>query len=120
MPCRKKLKKRKLGRSGLEVSELGLGCMGMSEFYGPTSEKESISAIDRAFDLGVNFYDTADVYGSGRNEELLGLALGDRRQQAVIATKFGTMRAANGVFCGINGRPEYVKTCCEASLRRLG
>jgi aryl-alcohol dehydrogenase-like predicted oxidoreductase len=111
---------RLLGRTGLRVSALGLGCMGMSEFYGSTDEVESIATICRALDQGVNFLDTADVYGQGRNEELVGRALQCRREQAVLATKFGNVRSADGKFVGVNGRPEYVNECCEASLRRLG
>jgi aryl-alcohol dehydrogenase-like predicted oxidoreductase len=109
-----------LGRTGLRVSALGLGCMGMSEFYGSTDEAESIATIHRALDQGVNFLDTADVYGQGRNEELVGRALQGRRDQAVLATKFGNVRSSDGKFVGVNGRPEYVNECCEASLRRLG
>ena len=104
----------------LEVSALGLGCMGMSEFYGDTDEAASIAVIHRALDLGVNFLDTADMYGCGRNEELVGRAIADRRGQVVLATKFGNVRGSNGEFLGVNGRPEYVREACEASLRRLG
>ena len=110
---------KKLGHSPLTVSALGLGCMGMSEFYGPQQEEESIATIHRALDLGINFLDTADVYGRGGNEELVGLALRGRRDQVVLATKFGNMRDAEGRFTGINGRPEYVRQACESSLRRL-
>ncbi len=112
--------KRKLGAAGLEVSELGLGCMGMSEFYGATDDRESTATINRAFDLGITFFDTADMYGVGRNEELLGKALRDRRNSVVLATKFGNVRGEKGEFLGVNGRPEYVKSACDASLRRLG
>ncbi len=108
-----------LGHSPLKISALGLGCMGMSEFYGPQQEDESISTIHRALDLGVNFLDTADVYGRGSNEQLVGLALRGRRDRVVVATKFGNMRDAEGRFLGINGRPDYVRQACEASLRRL-
>ena len=110
---------KKLGHSPLTVSAMGLGCMGMSEFYGPQQEEESISTIHRALDLGINFLDTADVYGRGDNEELVGLALRGRRDRVVLATKFGNMRDAEGRFTGINGRPEYVRQACELSLRRL-
>jgi len=111
---------RSLGRSGLRVSALGLGCMGMSEFYGSADETESIAVIHRAIDLGITFFDTADVYGSGHNEELLGRALRAHRNEVIIATKFGNVRDASGAFVGVNGRPEYVRAACEASLRRLG
>ena len=114
------MEKRKLGRDGLEVSALGLGCMGMSEFYGVGDEGESIAVIQRAIDLGITFFDTADMYGTGRNEELVGRALRNRRDQVVIATKFGNVRGNNGEFKGISGKPEYVRSACEASLRRLG
>lgn len=109
----------KLGHSSVKVSVLGLGCMGMSEYYGAPSEEESLATLHRAIDLGVNFLDTADVYGRGANEELVGRALKGRRDQVVLATKFGNMRDEEGRFTGINGRPEYVRRACEASLRRL-
>jgi aryl-alcohol dehydrogenase-like predicted oxidoreductase len=112
------MQRRKLGR--LSVSAIGLGCMGMSEFYGPRDEAESVATIHRALDLGIDFFDTADMYGVGRNEELLGRALAGRRDRAVVATKFGNERRADGSWVGVNGKPEYVKRCCEASLRRLG
>ena len=109
---------RRLG--GLDVSALGLGCMGMSEFYGETDEAESIRTIHRALELGVTLLDTADMYGVGENERLVGRAIADRRERAVVATKFGNVRDPDGTFRGLNGRPEYVKQACEASLRRLG
>ena len=109
----------KLGHSPLTISALGLGCMGMSEFYTSESEAESVATIHRALDLGVNFLDTADVYGRGDNEELVGRAIKGRRDQVVLATKFGQVRDEEGRFTGVNGRPEYVRKACEASLRRL-
>src|SRR4051812_44645932 len=112
--------RRTLGKSGLQVSALGLGCMGMSEFYGAADEAESIAVIHRALDLGADFLDTADMYGPFKNEELVGRAIQGRRDQVVLATKFGNERAADGSFKGINGTPAYVKSACEASLKRLG
>ena len=111
---------RKLGHSSLSLSALGLGCMGMSEFYGARDDQESIGVIHRALDLEVNFLDTADAYGNGRNEVLVGKALQGRREQVVLATKFANVRDAAGNFIAINGRPEYVRQACDASLRRLG
>src|SRR3954466_2740869 len=112
------MQQRRLGP--LAVSALGLGCMGMSDFYGGRDEAEAIATIHRALDLGITFLDTADMYGMGRNEELVGRAVRDRRDQVVLATKFGNVRAPDGAFLGVNGRPDYVRHACEASLKRLG
>lgn len=115
------MKMRHLGRNGLVVSAMGLGCMGMSEFYGPGDDRESIATIHRALALGVNFLDTADVYGPFTNEELVGRAIRDRRSQVVLATKFGIVRKSDDpAFRDVNGRPDYVRSSCEGSLRRLG
>lgn len=114
------MKTRKLGNQGLEVSELGLGCMGMSEFYTGWDEQESIATIHHALDLGLNFIDTADMYGPFTNEQLVGKAIKDRRDQVILATKFGNIRSAEGGFLGISGKPEYVRQCCDDSLQRLG
>src|SRR5512140_3299478 len=113
------MQQRTLG-SGLEVSAIGLGCMGMSDFYGGRDESEAIATIHRALDLGVTLLDTADIYGVGANEELVGRAIRDRRDRVVLATKFGNLRDKDGTFRGINGRPEYVRSACDASLQRLG
>jgi aryl-alcohol dehydrogenase-like predicted oxidoreductase len=111
---------RALGSTGPQVSALGLGCMGMSEFYGPTDEREAIVTIHRALDLGITLLDTADVYGPHTNEELVGRVVKDRRDQAIIATKFGIVRTADPSYRAINGKPEYVRASCDASLHRLG
>jgi aryl-alcohol dehydrogenase-like predicted oxidoreductase len=111
---------RALGSQGLTVSALGLGCMGMSEFYSGRDDNDAVSTIHRALDLGVTFLDTADMYGPFKNEELVGRAIRERRDQVVIATKFGSVRSPDGGFLGISGRPEYVRSACEGSLQRLG
>lgn len=114
------MESRTLGTQGLVVSAQGLGCMGMSEFYAGRDDEESVATIHRALDLGVTFLDTADMYGPRTNEVLVGKAIRGRRSEAVLATKFGNMRGADGAFLGVNGRPEYVRSCCEGSLARLG
>jgi aryl-alcohol dehydrogenase-like predicted oxidoreductase len=114
------VQQRTLGKQGLTVSELGLGCMGMSEFYGTTDEGEAIATIHRALELGITFLDTADMYGPFTNEKLVGRAIAGRRDEVVLATKFGNVRGENGEFLGINGSPEYVRSACDASLERLG
>ena len=111
--------KRRLGTNGPTVSAIGLGCMGMSEFYVGGSEAESVATIHHALDRGVTFLDTADMYGWGSNEELVGRAISDRRDQVFLATKFGNVRGPSGEFLGVRGDPDYVRSACEASLRRL-
>src|SRR3984957_11675563 len=112
------MKQRKLG--DLEVSTIGLGCMGMSDFYGRRDENEALKTIAYALDNGVNFLDTADMYGPFTNEKLVGKAIKDRRKDVVLATKFGNQRSPEGQFLGVNGRPEYVRKACEDSRKRLG
>lgn len=114
------MKTRKLGSTGPVISAIGLGCMGMSEFYGAQDDTESIKTIHYALDIGINFLDTADMYGVGKNEELVGKAIKDRRDEVFLATKFGNVRGSKGEFLGVSGKPEYVKSACDASLKRLG
>jgi aryl-alcohol dehydrogenase-like predicted oxidoreductase len=114
------MNQRKLGSQGLVVSEIGLGCMGMSEFYGPRNDKESVRVIHRAIELGCYFLDTSDAYGPWHNEELVGKAIRDRRDKVFLATKFGNVRSAKGEWLGVNGKRDYVRQACEASLKRLG
>ena len=112
--------RRTLGPQGLEVSAIGLGCMGMSDFYGPSDEATNLRVLNAALDIGINFLDTADMYGVGANERLLAKVLKTRREEVVLATKFGSVRSPEGAFLGINGTPEYVHAACDASLTRLG
>src|SRR6476646_10286047 len=111
--------RRTLGQ-GLAVSAIGLGCMGMSDFYGPSEEATNLAVLEHALDRGIDFLDTADMYGVGENERLLSKVLATRRDEVVLATKFGNMRAPDGAHLGVNGRPEYVASACDASLERLG
>src|SRR3712207_4428257 len=113
------MNRRALGSQGLDVSEQGLGCMGMSEFYGEADEKEALATISRAFELGIDFLDTADMYGPFTNERLVGQAVSGRREEVVIATKFGNSRGENGEYLGVRGDPDYVRQACDASLERL-
>jgi aryl-alcohol dehydrogenase-like predicted oxidoreductase len=115
-----KIPQRKLGSQGLQVSAIGLGCMGMSDFYGPSDEDTNLRVLNAALDIGINLLDTADMYGVGANERLLAKVLGTRRGEIVLATKFGNVRGSDGALLGINGSPEYVHAACDASLKRLG
>lgn len=114
------MKRTNLGNSTLNINRIGLGCMGMSEFYGSFDEKESIKTLHKAIELGVDFFDTADMYGWGANEQLLGKAFRDRWDKVILATKFAVMRGPNGEFLGLNGKPEYIRKACEQSLQNLG
>jgi aryl-alcohol dehydrogenase-like predicted oxidoreductase len=115
-----KIPRRKLGPQGLEVSAIGLGCMGMSDFYGPSDETTNLRVLNAALDIGINFLDTSDMYGVGANERLLAKILHTRREEVVLATKFGYVRGSDGAFLGISGTPDYVRAACDASLERLG
>ncbi|PKY43620.1 aldo/keto reductase, partial [Rhizophagus irregularis] len=111
---------RELGKTGVKISAIGLGCMGMSEFYGSADEQENINVLNRAIDLGSTFWDTSDIYGNGANEILLSKVLKDKRDKVFLCTKFGSLRNSNGAFIGVSGKPEYVRQACEKSLKRLG